>query len=367
MPVQPVRSARFPIRHATVLALFLAGCSGGGPGGGGFQMPPAPVEVVDVRPRTVRDQFHALGSIESNDRIEVVSELDAIVRSLPFTEGQSVARGALLAQLNDTEIKAEADRAGALHEKAKADFERAQALFQQNAIPQQALDDARTALRVAEATAAINRARLAKTRIRAPFSGLVGRRRVSPGAYLRTGEVITELARVDEMKVSFAAPERFARTLRSGVAVEVTTPALPTERFSGRVSVVDPIINPDTRTVGLVARIPNPSGRLRPGMSANVSVTLSQRTGALSVPDEAVFAEGAQSFVFLVKADSSVARTPITLGTRDSAWVEVLHGLEGGAVVVRAGHHKLYDGAKVVPIRDAGAAGAAAAAGGASR
>lgn len=372
MPLSPYRSLASTSRLATVLALLLAGCAkSGGPGGpGGFQMPPSPVEVVEVRPRAVRDRFHALGGIESDDNIEVVSELNAIVKRLPFTEGQAVKRGALLALLDDGEIKAEADRAEAMHAKAKADLGRAKALFEQSAIPQQALDDSRTALQVAAATAALSAARLGKTRIRAPFSGLVGRRRVSPGAYLRTGDVITELARVDEMKVAFAAPERFARSLRPGVAVEVTTPAVPGQVFTGRVSVVDPMVDPATRTVALVARIPNRSGRLRPGMSANVSITLSERPSALSVPDEAVFAEGAQSFVYLVKPDSSVARTPITLGTRDSSWVEVLKGLEGGAVVVRAGHHKLYDGAKVLPVSDTPADGgpaAAAAAGKGSR
>lgn len=357
-PLPPARAAAL-----ASFALLAAGCGGGGPGGG-FQMPPAPVEVVEVRPRAVREQFRALGSIESDDRIQVVAESDGIVQRLPFAEGQAVARGALLAQLDDREIRAEKDRAEAVRDKARADFERAQTLHAENAVPKQALDDARTALKVAEAAFDLATARLDKTRIRAAFGGLVGRQRVSPGAYVRTGEVITELAKVDEMEVAFAAPERFARQLRPGVPVAVTTPALPGETFTGRVTVVDPIVSAETRTVALVARIPNRAARLRPGMSADVAVTLAERPAALSVPDEAVFAEGTQSFVYLVKPDSSVARTPVTLGTRDSAWVEVIEGIEGGATVVRAGHQKLFDGAKVVPVPDEGPAAAAAAAGG---
>lgn len=337
---------------AVLLALLAAGCSRGpgGPGGRGFTMPPMPVEVADATPRTVRDQFRALGSVQSDEIIEVVSELNAVVRALPFAEGQAVAEGEVLAQLDDREIRAEWERAEARRDQARLNFQRAEKLFESQAASQQDLDEAQTALRVADADAAFQRARLDKTRIRAPFPGLIGRRRVSTGAYLRSGDVITDLARVDEMKVAFNAPERYAGQLRPGIVVEVTVPAYPDLRFPGRLTVVDPIVNPDTRTVALLARIPNPRRQLRPGMSADVAVTLSQRTSALTVPDEAVFAEGNQSFVYRVKADSTVTKSAVTLGTRDSARVEITAGLEPGATVVRAGHQKLFEGARVMPM-----------------
>lgn len=362
-------SRRAVLAAATiVLPVALASCAKGpgGPGGRGFQMPPMPVEVAEVHSQTVRDEFRALGTVESDEIIEVVSELSAVVRSLPFTEGQAVAEGALLAQLDDREIKAEADRAAAQRDLAQSNYERARRLLETAAISQQDYDNAGAQLKVAEANAALSRARLDKARIRAPFPGLVGRRRVSAGAYLQAGDVITDLARVNEMKVSFAAPERYAGSIRPGTDVAVTVPAYPGESFTGRVSVVDPIVNAETRTVGLVARIPNPQRKLRPGMSANVAVTLSERARALTVPDEAVFAQGDQSFVFLVNPDSTVARTAVMLGTRDSSRVEITQGLADGAMVVRAGHQKLFDGAKVMPVMSGagGPGGPAAAAGG---
>jgi membrane fusion protein (multidrug efflux system) len=331
-----------------------------------MSMPPLPVEVSPVHPQTVRDQFRALGSVESDAIIEVVSEVNAIVTSLPFQEGQAVAAGALLASLDDREIRAESDRAAAMREQAQANLERAQTLFAQNAVAQQGLDDARTAFKVADANAALARARFEKTRIRAPFGGLVGRRRVSVGAYLRSGDVITDLARVDDMKVLFAAPERYATLLKPGIAVEVTTPAVPGATFEGRVAAVDPIVNPESRTLQVVARIPNRRGLLRPGMSANISVTFAERQKALVVPDEAVFVEGQQAFVYVVGPDSTVARAAVTLGTRDSMHVEVVRGLEAGTMVVRAGHQKLFPGARVMPIPEiAEGQGAGPAAGGA--
>ena len=329
-------------------------------------MPPTPVEVAEVHPRIVRDHFNALGSIESDANIEIVSELNARVIALPFAEGHPVDSGATLARLDDREFRAEAERTLAQRDQAQSNYTRSQKLSEQGAISAQEIEDSRTALRVAEAVAALAQARFEKTRIRAPYAGLVGVRRVSPGAYLREGTVITDLTRVDEMKVSFAAPERYTSDLKPGVAVELRTPAFPGERFVGRLSVVDPVVDAGTRTLRLVARIPNPGYRLRPGMSADVSVTLAERAQALSVPDEAVFAEGNQSFVYVVKPDSTVARAAVALGSRDSMQVEVVSGLAAGARVIRAGHHKLYEGAKVMPVPAGGppspeAAGAASA------
>jgi membrane fusion protein (multidrug efflux system) len=317
------------------------------------------VEVSNVEPVTVRDQFQALGSIDSDELIDIVAEISARVIDLPFTEGKAVAAGQLFARLDDTEISAQATRAEAERDRTRSDHERAKQLFERNVISSKELEDASIDLRVAEADYEVAQARLAKTRIRAPFSGLAGRRRVSKGAYLSVGERITELARVDRMRVRFAAPERYMGDLRVGVQVAIQTPAYPGETFLGRLSVVDPIVDPQSRTVQLVASVPNPGSRLRPGMSADVRVTIAQRSNALMVPDEAVFAEGNQDFVYLVKADSTVARAAVRLGTRDSARVEILSGLEAGSKVIRAGHQKLYDGAKVMPVSSAGAGGEA--------
>jgi membrane fusion protein (multidrug efflux system) len=353
-----------------IVALPLASCAKkqGGGMGGGFKMPPMPVEVAEVKPQTVRDQFRALGSIESDEIVQVVSELSGVVKNIPFTEGTAVSKGALLAQLDARVYAAAAERAEAQREQAAANAARAKKLTEQGAIAQQQLDDARTAFKVAEANENEAKAQLDKCRIRAPFGGMVGRRRISPGAYVKNGDVITEIARVDEMKVSFAVPERYLGTLQRGVAVELTTPAYPDQRFMGKVSVVDPIVDPTSRTIQLVARIANPSHKLRPGMSGNVTVTFGERQRALAVPDEAVFAEGNQSYVYVVKPDSTVTRTPIQTGTRDSMRVEVLSGLDPGAVVVRAGHQKLFEGAKVMPVPDldatSGGAGATAGASG---
>jgi membrane fusion protein (multidrug efflux system) len=362
---RPVGAVILGAALAVACAGLVTSCGkkAGGAGGGGFQMPPMPVEVAEVHPRVMRDQFRALGSIESDENIEVVSELNARVVELPFLEGQRLEAGAMIARLDDREFGPEAERSQAERDQAKANLDRKKKLAADGAISPQELEDAQTSLQVAEAVAALARARLDKTRIRAPFPGLVGVRRVSRGAYMREGTVITDLTRVDEMKVTFTAPERFAKQLQPGIDVELRTPAFPGEVFVGKLSVVDPVVDPDTRTLRLVARIPNRGVRLRPGMSADVSVTLAERSQALVVPDEAVFAQGNQSFVYLVNADSTVALTAVELGTRDSMQVEVVRGISAGARVIRTGHQKLFPGAHVLPIPPAGPPASQAAGG----
>ncbi|HLG94187.1 MAG TPA: efflux RND transporter periplasmic adaptor subunit [candidate division Zixibacteria bacterium] len=340
--------------HWVIALLFLlASCSKNS--GGGFAPPPMPVEVATVTSGTVSDRFEAVGTLEALDAITVVSQIDALVTDAPFHEGAFIEKGGLIARLDDEQLKAEEARAEALRDQRKISFDRVKSIVDQKAGAPQDLDDAAAGLKMAEAELALIRARLAKTKITAPFSGLVGARRVSPGAFARTGDVITDLAKIDELRIIFYAPERYLANLKSGASVTISAPAFSGYELKGRISVVEPVVNPESRTVKILARVPNPERKLRPGMSANVSAVLSERKNALTVPDEAVFAEGNQNLVYVIGPDSSVAPTPIVCGTRLKGSVEVLQGLSAGAQVVKAGHQKLFPGAKVFPVPDSGA------------
>ncbi|MCI0330750.1 MAG: efflux RND transporter periplasmic adaptor subunit [candidate division Zixibacteria bacterium] len=336
-----------------LILLLVAGCAKNS--GGGFAPPPMPVEVATVTSGTVADKFEAVGTLEALEAITVVSQIDALAMQVPFEEGRYIEKGQLIARLDDEQLKAEEARAEALRDQRKISYDRVKSIVEQKAGAPQDLDDAAAALKMAEAELALIRARLAKTKITAPFSGLVGARRVSPGAFVRTGEAITELAQIDELRIIFYAPERYLADLKAGASVVVSTPAFPGYSLKGRVSVVEPVVNPETRSVKILARVANPARKFRPGMSANVSAVLSERKNALLVPDEAIFAEGNKNLVYVIQPDSSVAPTPVILGTRLPDAVEVLSGLSAGAQVVKAGHQKLFPGAKVFPVPDSGA------------
>lgn len=342
--------------------LAITGCQkagGGAGGGGGFQMPPTPVEAAIASPGTVRDQFTAVGTLEAGDIITVTSEISGVVRALPFTEGGKVTKGQLLARIDDSELSARLARAQALVKQSQLNHERAKSLSERGAIAQQQLDDAQAALNVAEADLALVTAQMAKTRVTAPFAGLVGTRRLSVGAYVTPGLAITELAKIDELKAIFPAPERFLGALVPGAAIDVSAPAFPGRTLPGRIDVIEPVLDPSTRNVRLQARVSNPEGLFRPGMSANVAVTLSERLNSLTIPSQSVFVEGDQAFVYLINADSTVMQAPVKLGTRTSGTVEIVEGLQPGAKVVSSGHQKLFPGAKVVPMMAGAAPGAA--------
>jgi membrane fusion protein (multidrug efflux system) len=314
-----------------------------------------PVEVAEARVTKVADTFSAVGTLEASESISVVSELDAVVVRIPFREGEVIRRGELIAQLDDSQLAAEVARAEAVLAQGKVSYDRVKSIVELRAAAPQDLDDAVAALHVAEAELALARARFEKTRIVAPFDGLIGARKVSEGTFLRSGQAITDLANIDDLRVIFSAPERFIPQLRRGGEVIVSTTVYPDLEVTGKIIAVEPLLDPATRNARIVAELPNPEQKFRPGMSADISAVLAERMEAVTIPNEAVFASGTQSFVYRVNPDSTATRVAITLGTRLPDVVEVVEGLEPGAQVVRAGHQKIFEGAKVMPVTSQGA------------
>ncbi|MBK9096516.1 MAG: efflux RND transporter periplasmic adaptor subunit [bacterium] len=332
------------------LTILIISCGDQSSAGGQFSMPPMPVEVAQVVKQGVSERFEAVGTIEAIEEITVVSEISATVVDIPFTEGSQISKGELIAQLDDSQLSAEVLSAEALYAQSLATYSRVKKVVEQKAGTPQDLDDALASLKVSEANLKLAQARLDKTRIVAPFNGMIGSRRVSVGSFVRTGDAITELANLNEIRITFSAPERFLAELKRGSEVVVYSPVYPGHEVKGKIIAIEPIIDSDTRTARIVARVQNPGQKFRPGMSANVSVVLTERPEALTIPTEAVFANGNQSLVYIVNADSTVAPAPVTLGTQLSKVVEVVGGLQEGMNIVTAGHQKLFPGAKVIPV-----------------
>lgn len=342
-------------------AFALAGCGGGG-WGGGFSMPPTLVETTTPKAQAVEDRFETVGTLDADEAVTVVSEIGGIITRIPFAEGGRIGKGDLIAQIEDSEARAELDRANALRDQAVATSNRVKSIVDQGAGSQQAWDDATAALKVAEANAAFAQSRYNKTRITAPFSGVVGARRISTGTYVQPGQAITDLARVEELRVNFSVPERYMSSLTKGAEVTVTTTAFPGTELNGKVDVVEPIVDQATRSVKVVAKVKNTDNKFRPGMSANVAVTLNERAGALTLISEAIFLDQNQAFVYVVKPDCTVVKTAVQLGSRSLQSVEILGGVADRQSVVKAGHQKLYEGAKVIPVSSIDSANAAQAA-----
>lgn len=331
------------------LCHFVLGCMGGG-WGGGFSMPPTPVETTRAELQPVSDVFETIGSIAGDEAITVVAEISGTITRIPYDEGKNISRGSLLAQIDDRELKAALDRATALRDQAQATYDRIARIVDQGAGSAQDLDDASAALRVAEANVAFSKAQYDKTRITAPFAGIAGARKVSLGTYVQPGTPIAELARIDLLRVNFSVPERYVSQLAVGSKVRITTTAFPEDEALAEVMVIEPGVDELTRSVGVVARLENVDSKFRPGMSALAAVTLQERPSALTIASEAVFLEQNQPFVYVVKSDSSVSKVALRLGSRSRESVEVVSGIDASHLVVKAGQQKIFDGAKVVPV-----------------
>jgi membrane fusion protein (multidrug efflux system) len=255
--------------------------------------------------------------------------------------------------LDAAEIRAqlEASRADARLSARRA--ERAGELFSRNFISQQALDDAREAYKKASAKRQEDEARLARTEIRAPFPGIVGLRQVSVGAYLRAGEDIVRLDKVDVLKLDFRVPELFVGRLRKDQAVALRVDAFPGEQFAGRVYALETTVDEKTRTVLLRANVANPGGKLKPGMFARVTLELGSRNDAVLVPEQALVPRGDRKYVFKV-VDGKAVLTEVATGSRRAGEVEITRGVAAGERVVTEGQLRLQDGSQVMVLKDEG-------------
>ncbi|MCZ2136217.1 MAG: efflux RND transporter periplasmic adaptor subunit [Burkholderiales bacterium] len=323
---------------------------GGGAGAGAGNAVPVETgkpERLDW-PRTVT----AVGSLRSDESVMVRAEQSGRITALPFREGQPVAAGQVLVQLDDAVARAELEQAVANQKLAKAKFDRAVELQQKNFISGQARDEAENALRVANATVSLAQAKLTKTVIRAPFAGTIGLRSVSIGDYVKDGQDIVNLEKTDPIKVDFKVPELFQAKIGVGQTLAVTLDALPGQQRSGRVYAVNPQLDAAGRAVVLRAQMDNRDGKLKPGMFARVRLTLSDVGPTLVVPEQAVAMQGDEQVLYKV-LDGRAVRSKVEVGQRRDGKVEIVEGLRADDVVVLAGWQRLRDGAAVRPAAGA--------------
>jgi len=309
---------------------------------------PAVVEVVRVATGTMSERVHAVGTLDANESIMVRPEIAGVVTKVLFTEGQAVEKGMVLIELDDSELQAHVAEAKAQLKIARLTYDRMMQLTgnQNPFISQQQIDQAISSLGSAEANDSLYQTRLAKTRIRAPFSGFVGIRRISPGDYVQPGQDIINLEDLRTLKIDFKIPETFLNRVRVGQQVRITTEADPGAVFTGEIYVVDPRVDSGSRAVRVRARVPNHGEQLRPGLFAAADVVLHQRDGTLVIPEEAVIPQREKTFVYRV-LDHTARWTEVSLGMREGGLVEVVSGVGAGDGVVRVGHHKLKDGMAV--------------------
>ncbi len=346
---------RFDVRRgAGYVAVLLAavackgkGAAGGGPGGGGGGPPGMPVEVAVARADTVRDEIVATGQVEAVQSIELRPEVEGRVVAILVREGREVGRGTGLFQIDSTELGAQAAQAAAQRDLAQQDLARTKDLIAQNAASASDLEHAEASSRSADAQFRLLSARLARTTVRAPFSGVMGQRFVSIGDYVNSSTRLASLQTVNPQRASFQVPERYARSLQRGQRVTFRVSAIAGRDFVGEVDFVDPVVQLPGRTILIKAHVPNPQRLLQPGMFIEARLVTGMRPKAVVVPEDAIVPLQGANFVWVVDSGKATQRQ-VGLGVRTPGWVEIASGVSAGEQVVVGGLEVLFPGAPVM-------------------
>jgi membrane fusion protein (multidrug efflux system) len=316
---------------------------------GGRSARPIAVESAVARATTATSDFRSIGSLQSDESVQIASEIAGRVSGIAFTEGQSVEAGAELVRLDDALAQAEVSDVQARYSLAQANFDRAQALSRTGNVTGKAQDEAVANFEIARAAVELAKTRLSKHVIRAPFPGRVGIRKLSVGAYIPVGTSIVNLEKIDVLKVDFKLPEMFLPNIGVGQEIEINVDALPGRTFKGEIFAIDPLVDVNGRAIKVRARMENPGLVLRPGLFARILVKGQQSREVVMVPESAIVPRGGETFVYRIE-NGKATETQVEVGERHNGEVEILQGLLADTAVVTAGQQKLRNGADVEVI-----------------
>lgn len=310
------------------------------------------VEAATARGAKTTADIRAIGSLRSDESVQITSEIAGRVSEANFLEGGFVNAGDVLAKLDDSLAQAELADAKARYDLAEANNDRAKQLSRTGNVTEKAIDEAATNFEIARAALELQKVRLSKHTITAPFAGQVGLRKVSPGSFIAVGTAIVNLEKIDFLKVDFKLPELFLASVASGQTVDVTVDALPDRIFAGEIYAIDPLVDVNGRALALRARLPNPDQALRPGLFARVLVKGKQTREVVLAPESAIVPRGGETFVFRIDAGEAI-EAKVKLGERRGAEVEILEGVIPNTQLVTAGQLKLRNGTAVEVIEPA--------------
>ncbi|GGW80402.1 efflux RND transporter periplasmic adaptor subunit [Alteromonas halophila] len=304
-----------------------------------------PVRVATVTRQSFPVTIEALGTATANESVSITAQVTDTVHSIHFDDGDTVAAGALLVQLNNDEEKARIDELKANIAEAQRQRDRIQNLRQSSAASEQLLDEQQARVEALTAQLDVARAQLQDLQIAAPFAGLLGIREISKGSLVRPADIITTLDDISVIKVDFSVAERHLASLSAGQRISATSAAYPQASFEGKVSTIGSRVDPVTRSVMVRALIDNADSRLRPGMLLTIVVE-KRVLDTLVIPEKALVPVQDKQFVFVLEGDT-VTQQAVTIGIRKPGQVQVTEGLDEGSQIVTEGTLRVRDGSRV--------------------
>ncbi|KQN38227.1 cation transporter [Pedobacter sp. Leaf41] len=317
----------------------------GGAGKGGAAGAPMVVDGIVVKPTSFDNDLEVTGAIEANESVVLKSEVAGLVTGIYFKEGTNVAKGSVLVKINDRDIQAQLQEALTKQKLSGTTENRSKQLLEKGAISQEEYDISLADLRSLQSQTQLIRAQLAKTTIRAPFSGRIGLRSISAGTYLTPSTVIANLVNTNPVKVTFSVPEKYAGQINLGSSISFTTDG-SSKQNTGKVYAIEPGINTATRTLQIRALAPNADNSLLPGSFAKIKLALNTLQNAILIPNQAIIPVLKGKIVY-IKKNGKAQEVKVEAGTRTDENIVITSGLKAGDTVLTTGSMALKKDAPV--------------------
>lgn len=304
------------------------------------------VNGIITKTESFSNSLSVSGSIEANEQVDIRSEISGLVTGIYFTEGSYVSRGKLLLKINDLELQAQLSQALTKQKLAQETEFRAGKLLEKEAISKEEYDVALAELRSLQSQTQLIRAQLAKTQVRAPFSGKIGLRSISAGEYITPASTIARLVSTDPVKILFSIPEKYAGTVKLNTVLTFMVAGSAT-KYTATVFAIEPGIDMSTRTLQLKAKASNPNGVLLPGSFAKIELPLSSTNDAILIPTESIIPVLQGKKVF-INSNGKAKEVMVETGTRTDKSVLITSGLNVGDTVLTTGIMSLKNDIPVV-------------------
>lgn len=318
-------------------------------GGAKKARPPVVVEVEAAKTFELEQKIATIGNLLAERTIVIRPEVTGRVKDIFFLDGDSVNAGDVIMTLDDKVARAELAMAGAKAKLSEAEYKRAKQLFNKKVSSGHDKDKAYAQWQVDIAEKDLQQAKLDQLSLKAPFSGVVGLMKVSPGDYLNPGRDIVLLVALDPMIIDFSVPENYLAQLKVGQPFTIEVGPFPGKVFNGNIQAIEPHVDLQSRSVLVRGSVKNPEQLLKPGLFAEVELTMDKRAAAIMIPEEALIPEGKSFFVYTLDQEHKADKKQVTIGYRKDGRVEIVSGLELDTLVVTAGHFKLRPGSATRP------------------
>ncbi|MDZ7715953.1 MAG: efflux RND transporter periplasmic adaptor subunit [Balneolaceae bacterium] len=307
--------------------------------------PPLQVDVTIVQAQQAQDKIFTTGTVLANEEVELRSEVSGKITEIYFKEGQKVKKGELLLKVNDSELKAQLQRAQ-YRLKLATELERRQnKLLEKGGISQENYDATLNEVNVLKSEVALIKAQIDKTEIRAPFDGVVGLKYVSQGSYISPSTRIASLQNINPVKVDFSVPERYVNMVKEGDKISFTVQGTDKE-FEGEIYAIEPKIESQTRTLQIRALSDNKEGLLVPGAFADLELILRTIDDAIMIPTISLVPELQGQKVYLYK-QGKVVQQRVQTGIRTEDQVQITEGVQPGDTLLTTGFLQVREGMSV--------------------